>query len=109
MYIENRLPSSACNPYLVLASVVAAGLDGVRRKLDLPEPGDESKRLPPTLEKALVALEEDVQLKAALGEKTVEMFVYTKRKYEVEEFKAFKELSDKERLEKEKEYYYLPY
>ncbi|RUS81830.1 hypothetical protein EGW08_010422 [Elysia chlorotica] len=109
VYVESRLPSSACSPHLILASLLAAGLDGVRRKLELPEPGGQARRLPATLEGALQALDEDAPLKQALGEKMVEFFVYTKRTYEVEEFKAFQSLSDQEMLEKEKEYYYLPY
>ncbi len=34
--IENRIASAAANPYLVLAVNVAAGLDGIRRKMTLP-------------------------------------------------------------------------
>ena len=69
---------------------------------------DESQRLPTSLEEALEALGADRDLKAALGEKMVEMFIYTKRTFEVEEFKSFGELSDEEKLLKEKEYYYFP-
>ena len=83
-------------------------MDGVRRNLELPQPMDESRKLPATLEEALQALEADTMLKTALGEKMVEMFVYTKRTFEIEEFKAFGELSDEEKMLKEKEYYYLP-
>jgi glutamine synthetase len=35
--IEWRLPDSSANPYLALAGVIAAGLDGIDRQLD---PGD---------------------------------------------------------------------
>ncbi|KAK3789923.1 hypothetical protein RRG08_004035 [Elysia crispata] len=108
VYIENRLPSSACNPYLVLASTLAAGMDGVRRKLELPPPGDESTRLPATLEEAVDALEADTSLTEALGEGVMQMFIYTKRTFELDEFKAFGQLSDEEMLLKEKEYYYHP-
>ena len=38
-YLENRLPSSAANPYLVIAATVAAGMAGVNQKLTLPKPG----------------------------------------------------------------------
>nr|KAG5700801.1 hypothetical protein BaRGS_035004 [Batillaria attramentaria] len=38
-FLENRLPSSACNPYLALAATIEAGLDGVERKLLCPPPG----------------------------------------------------------------------
>ena len=36
--LELRLPDSGCNPYLALAAVVAAGIDGIDRKLDPGEP-----------------------------------------------------------------------
>lgn len=32
--LELRLPDGSCNPYLATAAVIAAGLDGVARKLD---------------------------------------------------------------------------
>ena len=35
-YFEWRTPSASCNPYLVLAGIVAAGLDGLKNKI-LPE------------------------------------------------------------------------
>ena len=109
VYIENRIPSSASNPYLVLASTLAAGMDGVRRKLELPPPGEDNTRLPATLEEALDALEADTRLTEALGDRIVQMFIYTKRTFEVEEFKSLGELSDEEMLLKEKQYYYLPF
>ncbi|GFO06385.1 glutamine synthetase [Plakobranchus ocellatus] len=106
VYIKNRLPSSACNPYLVLASTLAAGMDGVRRKLPLPQPRDENIKLPETLEKALEQLETDTLLKEAISPKLVELFIDNKRKFEILEFHTFGELSDEEMLLKEKEYYY---
>ena len=36
--IENRLGSSDANPYLLAAVMVAAGLDGIRRSLEPPDP-----------------------------------------------------------------------
>ncbi|KAK3747456.1 hypothetical protein RRG08_015568 [Elysia crispata] len=108
VYIENRLPSSACNPHLVLASTLAAGLDGVRRNLTLPDPMEQTTRLPSTLDEALSALEADKHLTQALGQNFVDLFIYTKRQFECEEFKSFVELSPEEHLLKEKEYYYDP-
>jgi len=32
--LEIRLPDSGCNPYLVSAAIIAAGLDGIDKKLD---------------------------------------------------------------------------
>jgi glutamine synthetase len=73
--IEYRIPDPACNPYLVLAAVLLAGLDGIQKKLDprrlgygpfdfnlyeLPaEERRKMKSLPSTLEEALIALEDD--------------------------------------------------
>jgi glutamine synthetase len=36
--IELRFPDAACNPYLAFATMLAAGLTGLDRKLTLPEP-----------------------------------------------------------------------
>src|SRR6185436_136828 len=38
--LEFRLPDGACNPYLASAAIAAAGMDGVRRKLDPGEPNN---------------------------------------------------------------------
>ena len=38
--LELRSPDPACNPYLVIGMILAAGLDGIRRELPLPEPVD---------------------------------------------------------------------
>ncbi|MDQ3700961.1 MAG: glutamine synthetase family protein, partial [Chloroflexota bacterium] len=35
---ELRCPDPSCNPYLALAVALAAGLDGIRAQLELPEP-----------------------------------------------------------------------
>lgn len=36
-YLENRMGASGSNPYLCMAAVVAAGIDGIKRKLPLPD------------------------------------------------------------------------
>lgn len=38
--IELRSPDTACNPYLVLAACLAAGLDGIKNQLECPEKFD---------------------------------------------------------------------
>lgn len=83
--IENRAVDGACNPYLALAGMIAAGLDGVERGLDPGAPisgaatpmGAET--LPRTLPEALDALERDVVLRDALGEEAVCEFIAVKR------------------------------
>lgn len=82
---ENRGIDSSCNPYLALAGMIAAGLDGVERGLDpgAPETGPAStlgaKVLPRTLAEALDELEVDAVLRDALGAEAVAEFVGVKR------------------------------
>ena len=79
-FVESRGPSSAANPYVVLAAVVAAGLDGVDRGLMPSAASDKSLGdLPRSLPEALQALEEDSVLCAALGHQFVAWFVAVKR------------------------------
>ena len=85
-HIENRLPCGASNPYLVMASVLAAGLDGLKNKI---EPPAETQGigysltgvtdLPTRLEQSLNALEADSTLRVALGEEFIKLFVAVKR------------------------------
>ena len=90
--IEWRLPDSAANPYLALAAVIAAGLDGIERGLDpgAPVNGDlyemtAAERaalglqiLPQNLGLAVQALQADRVLGAALGQEFVDEFAALK-------------------------------
>ncbi|CAG5119749.1 unnamed protein product [Candidula unifasciata] len=107
VYIENRLSTGASNPYLVMVCSLAAGIDGVKRKLQLPKEGDKSVLLPTDLESALQTLEADTVLTEAMGTKLVEYFTYCKRTYEVKEFAAFGKLSEEVQIEKEHEFYFF--
>jgi glutamine synthetase len=85
-HVENRIPCAASNPYLVLAGVIAAGIDGIRKSLVPPAPvsgiayGMEGVAdLPITLGAALDALEADTVLREALGEEFIHLFVAVKR------------------------------
>jgi glutamine synthetase len=85
-HIENRLPGGASNPYLVMASVLAAGLDGLRNHIEPPEAVEGIaygmtgvEDLPQRLEHALDALEGDALLRASLGEEFIKLFVAVKR------------------------------
>lgn len=91
--LEVRLPDSGCNPYLVSAALIAAGLDGIDRKLDpgpaqninLYELGPEELRkrgisvLPQSLAEAVDALEADPVIRAGLGEDLAREFIRLKR------------------------------
>lgn len=86
-YLENRLPSSFSNPYLVLAGTIAAGLDGIKNypwgaeanyngRLQMPQ-------LPRNLQDALVELERDEILTNELEPSFVEVFIAMKRGEEI--------------------------
>jgi len=91
--IEYRAPDPSCNPYLALAVMIHAGLDGVENDLDCPDPVreniydfDEEKReeygietLPGNLGEAVDALEADEAVSSALGPHVAEKFVEAKR------------------------------
>lgn len=82
-YYENRLPGSSMNPYLALAAHVAAGMDGIRNKLELPAQGPEHNEygvLPTNLEDALKAFEKDEAMIEYLGQEFVNWFTDAKRK-----------------------------
>jgi glutamine synthetase len=86
--LELRAPDPSCNPYLALAAMLAAGLDGVEHKLPLPEPmeqddgDDEAEQiappLPATLGEALEEFEWDQVTRDALGQTVVDLFLAAK-------------------------------
>ncbi|HEV8311041.1 MAG TPA: glutamine synthetase family protein [Methylomirabilota bacterium] len=91
--LELKPCDPSCNPYLALGGLLAAGLDGIERKLDPGEPAvvdpdtlSEAerarrgiRRLPASLGDALDALERDEVLRAALGETLAKEFLVVKR------------------------------
>jgi glutamine synthetase len=90
---ELKSADATCNPYLALGGLIAAGLDGIERSLEPPEPVEvdpatlpESEReargihrLPETQEEALAALESDGVLTAALGPVLTESYLTVRR------------------------------
>ena len=91
--VELKPVDVTCNPYLALAVVIAAGMDGLERELDPGEPtvvdpatlSDEQRTskglfpLPASPDEALDALEEDDVLVEALGEPLVRTHVAVAR------------------------------
>ncbi len=79
--IEDRTIDGSANPYLAATAVLAAGLDGIEKKLDAGEPNSENlytksyeelterglRALPANLLEAIGELEQDPVLRAALG------------------------------------------
>ncbi|MGA2868904.1 MAG: type III glutamate--ammonia ligase [Verrucomicrobiota bacterium] len=90
---ESRNADSACNPYLAAALVLAAGLEGVREKLDPGEPHHENlyelsqaelekigvQELPRTLGEAVDAFAADPFVESVLGTDLRNEFIKYKR------------------------------
>ena len=69
--VEFRVPDPSCNPYLAFSALMMAGLDGVRNKIEPPDPVDKDiyelgpealadlPSVPASLDQALAALEDD--------------------------------------------------
>ncbi|CAL9614496.1 glutamine synthetase family protein [Streptomyces sp. Tu 3180] len=74
---ENRLPGGDVNPHLAVAGMVAAGLYGVERKLELPEPCPGNaytagfEHVPTTLREAAELWENSAIAEAAFGDEVV--------------------------------------
>ncbi|XP_075262171.1 glutamine synthetase-like isoform X2 [Convolutriloba macropyga] len=83
-HLEFRSAGSAANPYLVMVAMVAAGLDGLRRKLNPPPAGfSNEKSIPRTLKAALDALEDDKILRAIIGDELITPFLLSKRAHDI--------------------------
>jgi glutamine synthetase len=91
--VELKASDASCNPYLAVGGLIAAGLDGIERRLTPPEPvevdpatlaADERerrgiRRLPATQQEALDALEADDVLTGALGPVLARSYVAVRR------------------------------
>lgn len=91
--LELRLPDAGCNPYLVSAAIIAAGLDGIERELHPGAPCNENlygltleqikardiETLPQNLGQAVEALEAGGLFREMLGAEIVDEFVKLKR------------------------------
>jgi len=90
--IELRCPDPSCNPYLAFAVMLAAGLDGIKRELQVSEASEENvylpantqskstgSLLPESLDEAIDEMEKDSVIKEALGAHLFERFINAKR------------------------------
>ncbi|MCT2024910.1 type I glutamate--ammonia ligase [Dermabacter hominis] len=100
--LEFRAPDPSANPYLAFAAQLMAGIDGIRNRIEPPEPIDkdlyelppeehaEIKTLPASLEEALDALERDHDFLTegdVFPEDLIETWIAYKREFEVEPFR----------------------
>jgi glutamine synthetase len=81
--IECRAPGADANPYLVFAVSVAAGMDGIARRIEPPPPVSGNaylvpgvEHLPRTLPEAVAAMEGSAWLREALGADVVEHYAH---------------------------------
>ena len=91
--VEFRCPDPACNPYLAFSVMLAAGLEGIEKKYELPDPieenifeMDEKRReedgietLPNNLWEAVQYMKESALVKETLGDHIFEKFIENKK------------------------------
>ena len=91
--IELRSPDPACNPYLTFSVILAAGLDGIEKEYELPEPTEENVfemrpeerqrrgiiTLPGSLDEAIILAETSEVVRKALGEHVFSTFIQNKK------------------------------
>ena len=97
--LEFRAPDPSCNPYLAFAAQLMAGLDGIRNRIEPPEPIDKDlyelppeeakdiKTAPTSLGEALEALEQDHEFLLqgdVFTEDLIQTWIEYKRKFELE-------------------------
>lgn len=92
--MELRYPDPASNPYLALAVCLAAGLDGIKQKIQAPDSVDKNlfhlseeelaslhiKRLPLTLKEAVDCFKQDLFLQELLGSHISGKYIEAKMK-----------------------------
>jgi len=91
--LELRLPDGSCNPYLVTAALIAAGMDGIANKIDPGPPCNDNLYemsqaqiaergiglLPQNLNEAIDAFAADDVVRGSIGEALAKEFIELKR------------------------------
>jgi len=91
--IEFRSPDPACNPYLAFSVMLAAGLEGVEKEYEVPDPVEENVyemtekererrgigTLPGSLWEAIQLTEKSELVKKALGDHVFDAFIENKK------------------------------
>lgn len=78
--MELRSPDPTCNPYLTFAVILAAGLEGLAKKMPLMEEVNlEAESLPVTLAEAICAMEADALIASVLGNDLKQKYIELKK------------------------------
>jgi glutamine synthetase len=92
--LEVRVGDGAANPYLVVAGILAAALDGIVRKLEVPDAAEgmaydneAAPVLPATFTEALDALEANERMREHMSTGLIAIFLVMKRD-EIERYEA---------------------
>lgn len=92
--LEVRVGDGAANPYLLIAAILGAALDGILNDLECPAPAEgmaydneDAPILPASLAAALDALEADEDLSKVIAKELINVFAVLKRD-EVERYNA---------------------
>ena len=96
--IECRIGGADLNPYLAFAALLAAGLDGIEKEMELEAPfvgdayvGKKLREVPKTLREATETLKGSKMLRAAFGDDVVDHYVHTA---EWEQFEYDRRITD---------------
>ncbi|MBU2528792.1 MAG: glutamine synthetase family protein [Candidatus Omnitrophota bacterium] len=91
--VEVRFPDPACNPYLAFSVMLAAGLDGIKNKLEMPDPVELDvfhltdaertkmgiKTLPGSLIEAIEVTEKSELVRKTLGDHVFDKLIENKK------------------------------
>lgn len=91
--IEFRSPDPACNPYLAFSVMLAAGLEGIEKGYEAPEPVEENvydmtveerqrrgiETLPDSLQEAIHLTEKSEMVRQAFGDHVFQAFIENKK------------------------------
>jgi glutamine synthetase len=106
--LEFKPTDASCNPYLAFGGLIAAGLDGMERELEAPEPlsvdpatlSDREReaagahRYPARLQDSIEAFERDQVLVEALGDLLARSYLAVRRS----EWEAYAAMTEEERF-----------
>ena len=103
--MELRSPDPSCNPYIALALIIKAGMEGIKKDIKLipsynfnmyeNKNSEDFKKLPDNLEEAITLAEKSDFIKSVIPNKTLEKYISIKRK----EYSLYSNSEDKENFE----------